>query len=69
MVKVYDLRIAKPQYVLKGENLKGFDWSHYCKSLLATFSSNSDVVQFWDLNNSESELSKKELLKSVQSKA
>ena len=39
MVKVYDLRINnKAQYVLIGDNFLGFDWSHYCHSLLATFS-------------------------------
>ena len=63
MIKVYDLRIPRPQYVIKGENLKGFDWSHYCHSLLASYSSNSNVVQFWDLNSTESELARKEYLK------
>ena len=31
-IKIYDLRISKPQYILKckdGETLRGIDWSYY----------------------------------------
>ena len=65
IVKVYDLRINKPQYVLLGDNFLGFDWSHYCHSLLATFSRNSSIVKFWDLNSSDSELAKEKLLQGL----
>ena len=65
MVKVYDLRINKPQYVLYGDNLKGFDWSQYCRSLLATYSRDSSVIKFWDLQNSDSERAKESLLQNI----
>ena len=65
IVKVYDLRINKPQYVLIGEDFLGFDWSQYCHSLLATFSRNSNIVKFWDLNSSESEQAKEKLLQGM----
>ena len=67
MIKVYDTRInSSPQYVLLGENFLGFDWSHYCHSLIATYSRNSDIVKFWDMNVSDSERAKSELLELQQ---
>ena len=57
-IKIYDLRIPKPQYILKckdGETLRGIDWSYYRQSLLASYSSSSQEIKFWDLNNHESE--------------
>ena len=67
MIKVYDIRINNsPQYVLQGENFLGFDWSHYCRSLIATYSRNSDIVKFWDINILESERAKAELIEIQQ---
>ena len=43
IVKVYDIRINRPPYVLigdEGSEFMGFDWSQYCNSLIATFSKN-----------------------------
>ena len=71
MVKVYDIRINRPQYVLIGDEsseFMGFDWSQYCKSLIATFSKNSSIVKFWDLNNVESEKAKQTILLDLQTK-
>ena len=51
--------------MLLGEDFLGFDWSYYCRSLLATFSRNSNIVKFWDLNSSESELAKEKLLEGM----
>ena len=71
MIKVYDIRINRPQYVLigdEGSDFMGFDWSHYCKSLIATFSKNSSIVKFWDLNNADSEKAKETILLDLQNK-
>ena len=52
--------------MIKEDNLLGLDWSHYCKSLLATYQRNSAVVKFWDLNNHKSETAKVVLLNEIQ---
>ena len=68
-IKIYDLRIPKPQYILKykegGDHIRGLDWSHYRQSLLASYSQNSDEIMFWDLNNHESEQARQDYFKTA----
>lgn len=68
MIKIYDLRIPKPQYILKykeGDHIRGIDWSHYRQSLIASYSQNSDEIRFWDLNNHESEQARQDYFKTA----
>lgn len=51
-IRIFDIRInQKPQFVLRDEQILGFEWSLHSQNLIASYNRNSNIVKFWDVNS------------------
>lgn len=63
LIRIYDIRLAnRPQFVLRDEQMLGFEWSLHTANLIVSFNRNSSIVKFWDINSYMVDESRKVLL-------